>query len=64
MSKVIQDDPSIKKPALRISTIVYGREHRGKRVYYLVDHRGLGTEKAIPEEVVFKRWRKRVFKIS
>ncbi len=60
-SKVIQDDLSIKKPALRISTIVYGRENRGKRVYYLVDHRGRGTEKAIPEEVVLKRWRKRVF---
>ncbi|NCV87605.1 MAG: hypothetical protein EBW14_17480, partial [Oxalobacteraceae bacterium] len=59
--KVIQDDANLKKPALRISTIVYGRENRGNRVYYLVDHRGLGTEKAIPEEVVLKRWRKRVF---
>lgn len=59
--KVIQDDANLKKPALRISTIVYGRENRGKRVYYLVDHRGRGTEKAIPEEVVLKRWRKRVF---
>jgi len=59
--RVIQDDLSLRKPALRISTIVYGRENRGRKVYYLVDPRGLGSEKAIAEEVVLKRWRKRVF---
>lgn len=49
------------KPALRISHIVYGRESRGNRVYYLVDPKGKGEEKAIPETVVLKRWRKRRF---
>lgn len=49
------------KPALRISHIVYGREAVGNRVKYLVDPRGLGTEKAIPESIVLKRWRKRQF---
>lgn len=47
------------KPALRISHIVYGREGAGNRVHYLVDPKGKGDEKAIPETVALKRWRKR-----
>ena len=55
MSKIEQ------RLALRISHIVYGRETVGNRVKYLVDPRGNGTEKAIPETVVLKRWRRRQF---
>ena len=47
------------KPSLRISHIVYGRESAGNRVKYLVDPHGKGDEKAVPETVVLKRWRKR-----
>ena len=52
-------------PALRISHIVYGRrslrdEGAGHRVTYLVDPDGVGEERDIPEEVVLKRWRRRV----
>jgi hypothetical protein len=49
------------KPALRISHIVYGRESDGTRVTYLVDPKGAGDKRAIPEQVVLKRWRRRVF---
>lgn len=47
------------KPALRISHIVYGREHKGNRVTYLVDPQGRGTLRAVPESVVLRRWRQR-----
>jgi hypothetical protein len=59
--RVIKDPEDQKKPPLRISHIVYGREHRGNRVYYLVDSKSEGTKKKIPEKVVLHRWRKRVF---
>lgn len=49
------------KPALRISHIVYGRESRGNRVVYLVDPKGRGEDKDIPETVVLRRWRMRRF---
>jgi hypothetical protein len=49
------------KPSLRISHIVYGRQHSGNRVTYLVDPRGQGTLRAVPEAVVLKRWRQRKF---
>ena len=49
------------KPSLRISHIVYGRKHENGRVKYLVDPRGAGEERAIPEEVVLRRWRRRRF---
>ena len=49
------------KPALRISHIVYGRQASGNRVFYLVDPKGAGDERAVPESVVLKRWRKRQF---
>jgi len=47
------------QPALHISNVVYGREHRGSRVSYLVDPRGHGTARDIPEVVVLRRWRAR-----
>ena len=59
--RVIKDPEDQKKPPLRISHIVYGREKRGNRVYYLVDPKGGGTEKKIAEQVVLHRWRRRVF---
>lgn len=49
------------KPALRISHIVHGRRNVGRRVTYLVDPHGDGDERAIPEEVVLRRWRRRRF---
>ena len=49
------------KPALRISHIVYGRQASGNRVFYLVDPKGQGDARAVPESVVLKRWRKRQF---
>ncbi len=49
------------KPALRISHIVYGRQPSKNKVLYLVDPKGQGEERAIPESVVLKRWRKRQF---
>jgi VRR-NUC domain len=57
----IKDKDSEKKPSLRISQIALGREKIGTRVYYLVDHKGQGSEKKISEAVVLQRWRKRVF---
>ena len=47
------------QPALRISNVVYGRQIVGNRVKYLVDPRRGGDEKAVPETVVLKRWRRR-----
>ncbi len=47
------------KPSLRISHIVHGRETRGNRVFYLVDPKGMGTLRAVPESVVLRRWRQR-----
>ncbi len=49
------------KPALRISHIVYGRQHTGNRVTYLVDPKGEGNLRAVPESVVLRRWRQRQF---
>lgn len=46
-------------PALRISNVVRGRENAGNRVKYFVDPNGHGIEKAIPEDVVLRRWRRR-----
>ena len=46
-------------PALRISNIVCGRETFGPRVKYFVDPGNSLGEKAIPEQVVLKRWRRR-----
>jgi len=57
----MKDPDHEKKPSLRISHIVYGREHRGNRVVYLLDPKGEGTEKGIAEQVVLHRWRRRVF---
>lgn len=49
------------KPSLRISHIVYGRVSEGHRVTYLIDPKGDGENRAVPETVVLTRWRKRVF---
>jgi hypothetical protein len=46
-------------PSLRISNIVRGRENVGPRVHYFIDADQASGEKAIPETVVLKRWRKR-----
>jgi hypothetical protein len=59
--KPIEDKEALKKPALRISRIVYGRERVGTKVKYLIDPKGQGDKKEIPEKVVLIRWRKRVF---
>jgi len=59
----MKDDPSLKKPPLHVSHIVYGRQapsKRGGHVSYLLDPKGRGEERAIPENVVLIRWRKRV----
>jgi hypothetical protein len=66
MPRQISDPITDRKPSLRISHIVYGRESRVTngvtRVYYLSDPNGLESKKMIPEEIVLHRWRKRVFK--
>lgn len=46
-------------PALRISHIVSGRINENGRVRYFVDPLGADSERAIPEDVVLKRWRRR-----
>lgn len=46
-------------PALRISHIVSGRINENGRVRYFVDPMGADGERAIPEDVVLKRWRRR-----
>ena len=51
-----------KAPTLRISHIVRGRRNDGGRVNYLVDPKGNGEARAIPEDVVLIRWRKRIMK--
>lgn len=60
-SRRLKDPEHQKKPSLRISHVVYGREARGNRVYYLVDPKGGGTEKKVAESIVLQRWRRRVF---
>ena len=49
------------KPALRISHTVRGRQLVKNRVYYLVDPKGQGDLRAVPETVVLRRWRMRKF---
>ena len=48
-------------PALRISNVVYGRERRKDgRVTYLLNINS-DEPRAIPEQIVLKRWRMREF---
>jgi len=58
----IKDDSEFKKPALRLSLIVYGRESVGTKVRYLIDPKGQGEKKEIPENIVLIRWRKKISK--
>ncbi|NDF70276.1 MAG: hypothetical protein EB131_03960 [Betaproteobacteria bacterium] len=51
------DEPCV--PALGISHIVCGRENVGGRVHYFLDANCRLQEKAIPEQVVLWRWRRR-----
>jgi hypothetical protein len=60
--RVIKDPADHKKPSLRISQIVFGRESDGQKVRYLLDRTGLGTRREIPENIVLVRWRQRVWK--
>lgn len=55
----IQDPSELKKTSLRISLVVHGREHRGERVFFLVDPTGAGSQKKVAESVVLHRWRRR-----
>lgn len=55
----IEDVEINRAPMLRISHIVRGRLNERNRVKYFVDPEGHDNERAIPEEVVLKRWRKR-----
>jgi hypothetical protein len=57
----MNDPDHEKKPSLRISHIVYGREKRKSRVVYSLNPEGESTEKGIAEQVVLHRWRRRVF---
>jgi len=57
----MKDPDHEKKPSLRISHIVHGRERRGNRVVYILDPSESGTEKGIAEQVVLHRWRRRRF---
>ncbi len=50
---------SARTAALRISTIVHGRELLGPRVTYLLDGHGEGTRRAVAESIVLARWRRR-----
>lgn len=52
---------TVAKPALRISHTVHGRQLVGNRLYYLVDPKGQGDLRAVPETVVLRRWRMRKF---
>ena len=65
MPRHIADPITDRKPSLRISHIVYGRESRVTngvtRVYYYSDPNGLESKKMIPEEIVLHRWRRRAF---
>lgn len=58
---IVKDPESQKKPSLRVSQIVYGRESDGGRVRYLLDSKGRGTKREIPEKIVLIRWRQRVW---
>jgi len=52
-------------PALGISNVVYGRERRKDgRVIYFPNNNILEGQKVIPEKIVLKRWRMRVFVYS
>jgi hypothetical protein len=42
---------------LSISTVVRGRHNNGTRVTYLLDPEGVGDARAIPEEIVLRRWK-------
>jgi hypothetical protein len=42
---------------LGISTIVHGRHNNGTRVTYLLDPEGAGDARAIPEEIILRRWK-------
>ena len=57
---IIKDDSELLKPALGLSLIVYGRERIGTKVKYLIDPKGQGDKKEIPEKIVLIRWRKKV----
>ena len=59
--RVIVDPAGFKKPAMRVSHIVYGRESNGLKVRYLLDSKGQGTRTEIPENIVLVRWRQRVW---
>ena len=48
--KILADPIDQKKPSLKISNIVYGREKVGTRVLYLVDQKGKGIEKKMPKQ--------------
>lgn len=48
------------RSALRISHIVYGRRAKGTKVTYLVDPKGEGQERAVPETVALRRWRRKL----
>ena len=54
-----RDEP--RRPSLRVSHVVYGRLHSGRRVTYLVDPHGQSEDREIPENVVLCRWRRRKF---
>jgi hypothetical protein len=49
----IKDDSEFKKPALRLSLIVYGRESVGTKVRYLIDPKGQGDKKGNPRKHCF-----------
>jgi hypothetical protein len=42
---------------LSISTVVRGRHNNGTRVTYLLDPEGAGDARAIPEEIILRRWK-------
>jgi hypothetical protein len=54
-----QTDKEPRAPALRISHIVCGREHRNGKVYYFLDPDCNLSVKGIPEKVALWRWRRR-----
>lgn len=58
-SRRISDAELISHPALRISSIVTGRENRKNKVYYHADPKNPDSRKMIPEKVVLYRWKKR-----
>ena len=50
-NRVIKDSEDQKKPPLRISHIVCGREKRANRVYYLVDAKAKGQRRKSPNKL-------------